>query len=401
MLKGKTVILGVTGGIAAYKSAWLTSLLVKAGADVQVIMTEHAREFIAPLTFEALTNQRCHTDTFDRNHEYSTEHVSLASRADAVIIAPATANVIAKLACGIADDMLTTTVLACDCPKIVVPAMNTRMYENPITQDNLDILRKYGFTIIEPSTGYLACGDTGAGKFPDPEIILEYVYQELACEKDMAGLHVLVTAGPTQESIDPVRYITNHSTGKMGYALAQNAARRGAAVTLVTGPTPLKPPAFVDVVPVTTAQEMFEAVTSRSDAQDIIVKAAAVADYRPSCVYEDKMKKHDGDSNLPLERTTDILQYLGEHRHPGQFLCGFSMETQNMLENSRKKLAKKHVDMMVANNLKVAGAGFGTDTNIVTLITANSEAELPQLSKEETAARIFDQILEMQSQAHA
>ncbi len=401
MLQGKTILLGVTGGIAAYKAAYLASALHKQGCIVHVLMTQNATNFINPITFESLTGNKCLVDTFDRNFEFQVEHVSLAKAADLCLIAPATANVIAKMAHGLADDMLTTTVLACQCKKLVSPAMNTRMYENPITQDNLDILRKYGFTIIEPSSGYLACGDTGAGKFPDPEVILEYVYQELACEKDMAGLHVLVTAGPTQESIDPVRYITNHSTGKMGYALAQNAARRGATVTLVTGPTSLKPPAFVDVVPVTTAQEMFEAVTSRSDAQDIIVKAAAVADYRPSCVYEDKMKKHDGDSNLPLERTADILQYLGEHRHPGQFLCGFSMETQNMLENSRKKLAKKHVDMMVANNLKVAGAGFGTDTNIVTLITANSEAELPQLSKEETAARIFDQILEIKSQAHA
>ena len=320
MLQGKTILLGVTGGIAAYKAAYLASALHKQGCIVHVLMTQNATNFINPITFESLTGNKCLVDTFDRNFEFQVEHVSLAKAADLCLIAPATANVIAKMAHGLADDMLTTTVLACQCKKLVSPAMNTRMYENPITQDNLDILRKYGFTIIEPSSGYLACGDTGAGKFPDPEVILEYVYQELACEKDMAGLHVLVTAGPTQESIDPVRYITNHSTGKMGYALAQNAARRGATVTLVTGPTSLKPPAFVDVVPVTTAQEMFEAVTSRSDAQDIIVKAAAVADYRPSCVYEDKMKKHDGDSNLPLERTTDILQYLGDHRHPDQVL---------------------------------------------------------------------------------
>ena len=393
MLKGKTVILGVTGGIAAYKSAWLTSLLVKAGADVQVIMTEHAREFIAPLTFEALTNQRCHTDTFDRNHEYSTEHVSLASRADAVIIAPATANVIAKLACGIADDMLTTTVLACDCPKIVVPAMNTRMYENPVTQDNLEKLRKYGVTVVEPAAGRLACGDVGKGKMPEPDVLFQYVLMACAFEKDMAGKKVLVTAGPTQERIDPVRYITNHSTGRMGYSIAKICALRGAEVTLVTGQTALEPPLFVDVVPVVSARDMYEVVVERSGEMDVIIKAAAVADYRPAVTSDEKIKKSDGDMAIDMERTDDILGYLGSCKKPGQFLCGFSMETQNMLENSRAKLRKKNLDMIVANNLKVKGAGFGTDTNVVTIITADMEKELELMSKDEVAARLLDEIL--------
>ena len=393
MLKGKTVILGVTGGIAAYKSAWLTSLLVKAGADVQVIMTEHAREFIAPLTFEALTNQRCHTDTFDRNHEYSTEHVSLASRADAVIIAPATANVIAKLACGIADDMLTTTVLACDCPKIVVPAMNTRMYENPVTQDNLEKLRKYGVTVVEPAAGRLACGDVGKGKMPEPDVLFQYVLMACAFEKDMAGKKVLVTAGPTQERIDPVRYITNHSTGRMGYSIAKICALRGAEVTLVTGQTALEPPLFVDVVPVVSARDMYEAVVARSGGVDVVIKAAAVADYRPAVTSDEKIKKSDGDMAIDMERTDDILGYLGSCKKPGQFLCGFSMETQNMLENSRAKLRKKNLDMIVANNLKVKGAGFGTDTNVVTIITADMEKELELMSKDEVAARLLDEIL--------
>ena len=393
MLKGKTVILGVTGGIAAYKSAWLTSLLVKAGADVQVIMTEHAREFIAPLTFEALTNQRCHTDTFDRNHEYSTEHVSLASRADAVIIAPATANVIAKLACGIADDMLTTTVLACDCPKIVVPAMNTRMYENPVTQDNLEKLRKYGVTVVEPAAGRLACGDVGKGKMPEPDVLFQYVLMACAFEKDMAGKKALVTAGPTQERIDPVRYITNHSTGRMGYSIAKICALRGAEVTLVTGQTALEPPLFVDVVPVVSARDMYEAVVERSVEMDVIIKAAAVADYRPAVTSDEKIKKSDGDMAIDMERTDDILGYLGSCKKPGQFLCGFSMETQNMLENSRAKLRKKNLDMIVANNLKVKGAGFGTDTNVVTIITADMEKELELMSKDEVAARLLDEIL--------
>ena len=393
MLKGKTVILGVTGGIAAYKSAYLTSLLIKAGADVQVIMTEHAREFIAPLTFEALTNQRCHTDTFDQNHEYSTEHVSLASRADAVIIAPATANVIAKLACGIADDMLTTTVLACDCPKIVVPAMNTRMYENPVTQDNLEKLRKYGMTVVEPAAGRLACGDVGKGKMPEPDVLFQYVLMACAFEKDMAGKKVLVTAGPTQERIDPVRYITNHSTGRMGYSIAKICALRGAEVTLVTGQTALEPPLFVDVVPVVSARDMYEAVVERSGEMDVIIKAAAVADYRPAVTSDEKIKKSDGDMAIDMERTDDILGYLGSCKKPGQFLCGFSMETQNMLENSRAKLRKKNLNMIVANNLKVKGAGFGTDTNVVTIITADMEKELELMSKDEVAARLLDEIL--------
>lgn len=394
MLKGKTVILGVTGGIAAYKSAYLTSLLVKAGADVQVIMTEHAREFIAPLTFEGLTNQRCHTDTFDRNHEYSTEHVSLASRADAVIIAPATANVIAKLACGIADDMLTTTVLACTCPKIIVPAMNTRMYENPITQDNLEKLRHYGMTVVDPASGRLACGDVGKGKMPEPDVLFQYVLKACAFPKDMEGKKVLVTAGPTQEKIDPVRYITNHSTGRMGYSIAKICALRGADVTLVTGQTALEPPLFVNVVPVVSAKDMYDAVVSRSADMDIIIKAAAVADYRPAVTSDEKIKKADGDVAIAMERTDDILGYLGSHKKEGQFLCGFSMETQNMLENSRAKLKKKNLDMIVANNLKVRGAGFGTDTNVVTIITDDMEKELDIMSKDEVAVKLLDEILE-------
>ena len=393
MLKGKTVILGVTGGIAAYKSAYLTSLLIKAGADVQVIMTDHAREFISPLTFEGLTNQRCHTDTFDRNHEYSTEHVSLASRADAVIIAPATANVIAKLACGIADDMLTTTVLACDCPKIVVPAMNTRMYDNPVTQDNLEKLRKYGMTVVEPAAGRLACGDVGKGKMPEPDVLFQYVLMACAFPKDMEGKKVLVTAGPTQERIDPVRYITNHSTGRMGYSIAKICALRGAKVTLVTGQTALEPPLFVDVVPVVSARDMYEAVVARSGDMDVVIKAAAVADYRPAVTSDEKIKKSGGDLAIAMERTDDILGYLGQHKRPGQFLCGFSMETQNMLENSRAKLARKNLDMIVANNLKVQGAGFGTDTNVVTIITADMEKEMELMSKDEVAVRLLDEIL--------
>ena len=393
MLRGKTVILGVTGGIAAYKSAYLTSLLVKAGADVQVIMTEHAREFISPLTFEGLTNQRCHTDTFDRNHEYSTEHISLASRADAVIIAPATANVIARLACGIADDMLTTTVLACDCPKIIVPAMNTRMYENPVTQDNMERLRGYGMTVVEPASGRLACGDVGRGKMPEPDVLFQYVEMACAFPKDMAGKKVLVTAGPTQEKIDPVRYITNHSSGRMGYSIAKICALRGADVTLVTGQTDLEPPLFVEVVPVVSARDMYEAVTARSGEMDIIIKAAAVADYRPAVTSDEKIKKTEKELAIAMERTDDILGYLGAHKKDGQFLCGFSMETQNMLENSRAKLRKKNLDMIVANNLKVEGAGFGTDTNVVTIITPETETELAIMSKEQVAVRLLDEIL--------
>lgn len=397
MLKGKMVILGVTGGIAAYKSAALASLLVKAGADVQVIMTEHAQEFIAPITFEALTGHRCLTDTFDRNHEYSTEHVELGKRADAVIVAPATANVIAKLAHGVADDMLTTTILACRCPKIIAPAMNTRMYENPVTQDNMELLRKYGMEVVEAASGRLACGDIGAGKMPEPEALFQYVLKACAFPKDMEGLKVMVTAGPTQEIIDPVRYVTNHSTGKMGYSIAKICALRGADVTLVSGKTSLEPPMFVTVVPVTTAKDMYEAVVSGSEETDIIIKAAAVADYRPKKVSDEKIKKSDGQMVLEMERTEDILGYLGAHKREGQFLCGFSMETENMLENSKTKLAKKHVDMIVANNLKVQGAGFGTDTNIVTIITKENITELELLSKDEVAKRLLDEILALRN----
>lgn len=393
MLKGKKIILGITGGIAAYKSAALTSLFIKSGADVQVIMTEHAREFIAPLTFEALTNRRCLTDTFDRNHEYSTEHVALAKEADAVLIAPATANVIAKLAHGIADDMLTTTVLACDCPKIIAPAMNTRMYENPATMENMDTLKRYGMTVIEPARGRLACGDVGAGKMPEPEELLQYVLMACACEKDMTGKKVLVTAGPTQELLDPVRYITNHSTGKMGYSIAKLCALRGAEVTLISGKTSLTPPMFVEVVPVVTAEDMFQEVTARSAGMDIIIKAAAVADYRPKNVSDEKMKKSDGELTLELERTRDILGYLGSHKKEGQFLCGFAMETQNLLENAKEKLARKNADMIVANNLKIQGAGFGTDTNVVTIITEDGTQALELMSKEEVSGHILNEIL--------
>lgn len=396
MLKGKTVVLGVTGGIAAYKSAALTSLLVKAGAQVQVIMTEHAREFIAPLTFESLTGRRCLTDTFDRNHEYSTEHVELAKEADVVIIAPATANVIAKIAHGMADDMLTTTVLACDCPKIIAPAMNTRMYQNPVTQDNLRTLERYGMTIASPASGRLACGDVGAGKMREPEELLQYVLMACAFEKDMKGKKVLVTAGATQESLDPVRYITNHSSGKMGYSIAKISALRGAEVQLVSGHTALDVPLGVERTTVTSAEDMFQAVKEKSDWADIIIKAAAVADYRPAAVSTEKIKKADGEMALELERTRDILGYLGEHKREGQFLCGFAMETQNLLENAGKKLKKKHADMIVANNLKVAGAGFAGDTNVVTLITEDGIKELELMSKEDVALRLLDEILERQ-----
>lgn len=396
MLKGKKIVLGITGGIAAYKSAALTSLLIKSGADVQVIMTEHAREFIAPLTFEALTNRRCLTDTFDRNHEYSTEHVALAKEADAVLIAPATANVMAKLAHGIADDMLTTTVLACGCPKVIAPAMNTRMYENPATRENMDTLRRHGMTIVEPASGRLACGDVGAGKMPEPEELLQYVLMACACEKDMAGKKVLVTAGPTRELLDPVRYITNHSTGKMGYSIAKLCALRGAQVTLVSGKTSLIPPMFVEVVPVVTAEDMFREVTARSREMDIIIKAAAVADYRPKNVCDEKMKKSDGEMTLELERTKDILGHLGSHKREGQFLCGFAMETQNLLENAKEKLLRKNADMIIANNLKIQGAGFGTDTNVVTIITEDGAQALELMSKEAVAGQILNEILKRQ-----
>lgn len=395
MLKGKTVLLGVTGSIAAYKIANLASMLMKLHCNVHVIMTQNATNFINPITFETLTNNRCLVDTFDRNFQYNVEHVALAKQADVVMIAPASANVMAKLAHGLADDMLTTTVLACQCKKIVSPAMNTQMYNNPITQDNMQILRNYGFEVIDPASGYLACGDIGAGKMPEPEVLLDYILKEIAYEKDLAGKNILVTAGPTQESVDPVRYITNHSTGKMGYAIATNAMLRGANVTLVSGPTSIKKPPFVNVVNIKSAQDMFEAVTSRAAEQDIIIKSAAVADYRPSNVSDEKVKKKDGDMSIPLERTQDILKFLGEHKKEGQFLCGFSMETQNMLENSRAKLEKKNLDMIIANNLKVAGAGFGTDTNIVTMITKDEELELDIMSKADVANAILDKILSL------
>lgn len=394
MLKGKTIVLGVTGSIAAYKIANLASMLVKLHADVQVLMTKNATNFIHPTTFETLTSHKCLIDTFDRNFQYSVEHVALAKQADVVLIAPASANVIGKLANGIADDMLTTTVMACRCKKIISPAMNTAMYENPIVQDNLKKLKHYGMEIIEPAVGLLACHDVGAGKLPSEDILLQYILKEAACEKTMADKRVLVTAGPTAEAIDPVRYITNHSTGKMGYAIAREAMLRGAQVTLVTGPVAIDPPMFVDVVPVTSAADMFEAVTGRAQEQDIIIKAAAVADYTPVTTATEKIKKKDGDNAIALTRTKDILGWLGEHRREGQFLCGFSMETQNMLENSRQKLTKKNVDMIVANNLKVQGAGFGGDTNVVTLITADGATELPLQSKEEIAGKLLEEIME-------
>ena len=393
MLKGKTIVLGVTGSIAAYKIANLASMLVKLHADVQVLMTKNATNFIHPTTFETLTSHKCLIDTFDRNFQYSVEHVALAKQADVVLIAPASANVIGKLANGIADDMLTTTVMACRCKKIISPAMNTAMYENPIVQDNLKKLKHYGMEIIEPAVGLLACHDVGAGKLPSEDILLQYILKEAACEKTMADKRVLVTAGPTVEAIDPVRYITNHSTGKMGYAIAREAMLRGAKVTLVTGPVAIDPPMFVDVVPVTSAADMFEAVTGRAQDQDIIIKAAAVADYTPVTTATEKIKKKDGDNAIALTRTKDILGWLGEHRREGQFLCGFSMETQNMLENSRQKLTKKNVDMIVANNLKVQGAGFGGDTNVVTLITADGATELPLQSKEEVAGKLLEEIM--------
>ena len=375
------------------KIASLASALKKLHADVHVLMTENATNFINPITFETLTGNKCLVDTFDRNFQYSVEHVSLAKKADVVMLAPASANVIGKIAHGIADDMLTTTIMACKCKKIVAPAMNTNMFENPIVQDNLKVLEHYDYEVISPAVGYLACGDTGAGKMPEPELLLEYILREIAREKDMKGLRVLVTAGPTQESIDPVRYITNHSTGKMGYAIAKVCMQRGADVTLVTGPTSIEKPQFVNVVPITTAREMFEEVTGRAEEQDIIIKAAAVADYRPRYVSDEKVKKKDDDLALEMERTDDILAYLGTHKTEGQFLCGFSMETENMLENSRKKLKKKNLDMIVANSLKMEGAGFGGNTNVVTVITEDFEKELGKLTKEETADRILDQIL--------
>ncbi|EOS75496.1 phosphopantothenoylcysteine decarboxylase/phosphopantothenate-cysteine ligase [Dorea sp. 5-2] len=394
-LKNKTILLGVTGGIAAYKSASLASMLVKSGAEVRVIMTSHAVNFINPITFESLTGNKCITDTFDRNFEFKVEHVALAKKADAIIVAPATANIIAKLAHGLADDMLTTTILASAAPKLIAPAMNTGMYENPITQDNLTLLAKYGMKIIKPADGYLACGDTGTGKMPEPEVLYEHILQCCAYKKDMSGMKVMVTAGPTQEAIDPVRYITNHSSGKMGYSIARACALRGADVTLITGKTALKPPLFTTIVPVVTAKDMYEAVVSHSKDMDIIIKAAAVADYRPAKVSDEKVKKTDTELSIPLERTDDILQYLGLHKRSGQILCGFSMETENMLENSRKKLVKKNLDMIVANNLKMKGAGFETNTNIVTMITDDETIELPIMEKEDVAFHILDKLLSL------
>ncbi len=395
MLQGKTVLLGVTGSIAAYKIANLASALKKLHADVHVLMTKNACHFINPITFETLTGNKCLIDTFDRNFEFEVEHVSLGKRADIVLLAPASANVIGKLAHGIADDMLTTTVLACRCSKLIAPAMNTAMYENPIVQDNLKTLQQYGYEVITPASGYLACGDTGAGKMPEPEVLLAHIERVVAAEKDMKGLKVLVTAGPTRESLDPVRYITNHSSGKMGYAVAKAAMLRGAEVTLVSGPVEITPPIAVSVKNVTTAKEMFDAVTGMSEEADIIIKAAAVADYRPITVSDDKIKKADGEMSIPLEKTDDILKYLGEHKKSGQFLCGFSMETRDLISNSRAKLVKKNLDMIAANNVKVAGAGFQTDTNVLTLITKDEDVSLPLMTKEDAAFKLLDKILSL------
>ena len=395
MLKGKTVVLGVTGSIAAYKMANVASMLVKLHADVHVIMTENACQFITPVTFETLTGNKCMVDTFDRNFQFHVAHISIAKKADVLLVAPASANVIGKLANGIADDMLTTTAMACTCQKIVAPAMNTNMYHNPVLQDNLKKLEGYGFTVIAPEKGLLACRDIGDGKMPSEDVLVGYILREIAHEKDLAGMKVIVTAGPTQESVDPVRYITNHSTGKMGYELAKAAMLRGAEVTLVSGVTNLEPPMFVDYVQVKSAGDMFEAMKSRFLDNDIIIKAAAVADYKPKSYSDEKTKKKDGEMSIELDRTQDILKYLGEHRREGQFYCGFSMETQNMLENSRVKLDKKNIDMVVANNLKIAGSGFGTDTNVVTMISKEEEIQLELLSKAEVAHKILDEILKL------
>lgn len=397
MFDGKTIVLGVSGGIAAYKAAQLASDLGKTGADVHVIMTRNATEFVSPMTFETLVNNRVAVDTFDRGFEYNVEHVALAKKADVFLIAPATANVIAKMAAGIADDMLTTTVLAARCPKIVAPAMNTGMYDNPVTQRNLQTLRAFGVAVVEPESGYLACGDTGRGRLAEEGALLEAVRDALT-PKDLAGLSVLVTAGPTREAIDPVRYITNHSTGKMGYEVAAAAKRRGASVTLVSGPTSLKPPYGVTFVPVHTAQEMFDEVTSRASAQQMVVKCAAVADYRPATTAEDKIKKQDGEMQIALTRTRDILGWLGEHRVPGQVLCGFSLETRDMVENSAAKLEKKRVDMIVANNLKEAGAGFGTETNIVTILTKAGAEPLPIMGKDQVADEVLTRLLALRTE---
>ena len=395
MLKGKTILLGITGGIAAYKAAALASALVKLHANVEVVMTKNATEFITPLTFEELTGHRVMVDTFDRNFQHQVEHISLAQRTDLIIIAPATANVCAKLAHGLADDMLTTTALACRCPKLIAPAMNTNMYENPVPQDNLGLLRRYGWEVIEPASGRLACGAVGKGKLPEPEELVQYILRAIALPKDLKGKRVLVTAGPTREALDPVRFLTNHSSGKMGYAIAKMAMLRGADVTLVSGPTAIDPPPFVKLIPVTSAAEMLEAVTAEAPDADYIFKAAAVADYTPADFSDEKMKKKDGELSIPLKRTQDILKFLGENRRAGQVICGFSMETQNMVENSRDKLTKKGVDMICANNLKQSGAGFGVDTNVITLITATDTVELPLLSKEDAAAAIIDHAINL------
>lgn len=395
MLKGKTVLLGVTGGIAAYKAAALASALIKQHAAVEVVMTRNATQFITPLTFEQLTGRKVMVDTFDRNFVHQVEHISLAQRTDLVIVAPATANVCAKLAHGLADDMLTTTVLACRCPKLIAPAMNTNMYENPVTQDNLDTLRRYGWEVISPASGRLACGAVGPGKLPEPEELLQYILRRLAFPHDLEGKKVLISAGPTQEALDPVRYLTNHSTGKMGYALARMAMLRGAEVTLVSGPVSIAPPPFIRLIPIVSARDMFEAITANAADSDYIFMAAAVADYTPAQYADDKIKKHDGDMSIPLQRTKDILAYLGEHRSDNQIICGFSMETRDMLENSRAKLQKKKVDMICANNLKVPGAGFGVDTNVITMITKDEITQLPLLTKEETANAILDKAISL------
>ena len=395
MLKGKTVLLGVTGGIAAYKAAALVSALVKQHAAVEVVMTQHATEFITPLTFEQLTGRKVMVDTFDRNFVHQVEHISLAQRTDLVLIAPATANICAKLAHGLADDMLTTTVLACRCPKLIAPAMNTNMYENPVTQDNLDTLRRYGWEVISPASGRLACGAVGPGKLPEPEDLLQYVLRQLALPHDLSGKRILISAGPTQEALDPVRYLTNHSTGKMGYALARMAMLRGAEVTLVSGPVSIAPPPFIRLIPIVSARDMFEAITTNAADSDYIFMAAAVADYTPAQYADDKIKKHDADMQIPLKRTQDILGHLGAHRTDGQIICGFSMETWDMLENSRAKLQKKNVDMICANNLKVPGAGFGVDTNVITMITRDNITELPLLTKDETANAILDKAVNL------
>lgn len=393
MFENKSIIIGVSGGIAAYKTAYLVSALSKTEADVNVIMTENACEFISPLVFETLTGNKCYVDTFDRNFKFDVEHISLAKKADIFMIAPATANVIAKIANGIADDMLTTTFLASKCKKIVSPAMNTAMFENQITQDNISKLKKYGIGVVEPQNGLLACGDTGAGKMPEPDFLFDVIEREIAREKDMLGKKVLVTAGATMESLDPVRFLTNHSSGKMGFAIAKEAMLRGAEVTVVKANTTAEIPNFIKIVEVSSAKDMFDEVTKRADQQDIIVKAAAVADYTPESYVDSKIKKKDGDLSIPLKRTIDILKYLGENKKEGQFLCGFSMETDNMLENSKAKLSKKNADMIVANNLKDAGSGFKTDTNAVTLITRDGHRSLELKSKAEVAKEIFDEIL--------